>query len=48
MGLTKRDIARAIHEADRQISISEALSILEAIFDSIKDSLANGEKEMIS
>ena len=48
MGLTKRDIARAIHEADQQISISEAVSILDAIFASIKDRLADGEKVMIS
>ena len=48
MGLTKRDIARAIHKADRQISISEAVSLLDVIFASIKDCLANGEKVMIS
>ncbi len=48
MGLTKQDIARAIHEADRQISILEAVSLLDAIFASIKDCLADGEKVMIS
>ncbi len=48
MGLTKQDIARAIHEADRQISILEAVSLLDTIFASIKDCLADGEKVMIS
>ncbi len=48
MSLTKRDIARAIHTSDTQISISEAVSLVDDIFAAIKDRLARGEKVMIT
>ena len=48
MSLTKRDIARAIHDADAQISIAEAVSLVDGIFAAIKDRLARGEKVMIT
>ncbi len=48
MSLTKRDIARAIHNSDMQISISEAVSLVDSIFAAIKDGLARGEKVMIT
>ena len=48
MSLTKRDIARAIHETDPEISISEAVTLVDAIFASIKERLARGEKVMIT
>lgn len=48
MSLTKRDIARAIHHSDAQISIAEAVSLVDGIFAAIKDRLARGEKVMIT
>ncbi len=48
MSLAKRDIARAIHEAAPEISISEAVSLVDTIFTAVKDRLANGEKVMIT
>jgi len=48
MSLTKRDIARAIHEAEPGISISEAVSVVDLIFSAVKDRLARGEKVMIT
>ncbi|MGD8329227.1 MAG: HU family DNA-binding protein [Acidobacteriota bacterium] len=48
MSLTKRDIARAIHEAEPSISISEAVSVVDLIFTAVKDRLARGEKVMIT
>ena len=48
MSLTKRDIARAIHHSDAQISIAEAVSLVDGIFAAIKDHLARGEKVMIT
>jgi DNA-binding protein HU-beta len=48
MSLTKRDIARAIHEAEPEISISEAVSVVDAIFVAVKDRLAVGGKVMIT
>ena len=48
MSLTKRDIARAIHEAEPGISISEAVSVVDSIFAAVKDRLAAGEKVMIT
>ena len=48
MSLTKRDIARAIHEAEPEISISEAVSFVDAIFTAVKDRLAAGGKGMIT
>ncbi len=48
MSLTKRDIARAIHHAEPEISIAEAVSVVDAIFVAVKDSLAVGGKVMIT
>jgi len=48
MSLTKRDIARAIHVADPEISISEAVSLVDSVFVALKDRLARGEKVMIT
>ena len=48
MSLTKRDIACAIHDSDAQISISEAVSLVDGILTAIKDRLARGEKVMIT
>lgn len=46
--VTKRDIARAIHEAEPTISVSEAVGLVEVIFETIKKRLAAGEKVMIT
>jgi len=46
--VTKRDIARAIHEAEPSISINQAVGLVEVIFETIKDRLAAGEKVMIT
>ena len=48
MSLTKRDIARAIHEAAPEISIAEAVSLVDAIFVAVKDRLAAGGKVKIT
>lgn len=48
MTLTKRDIARAIHEAEPEISITEAVSVVDAIFNLVKDRLQLGEKVMVT
>jgi DNA-binding protein HU-beta len=48
MSLTKKDIARVIHEAEPAISLSEAVSLVDSIFQAIKDRLAGGEKVMIT
>ena len=48
MNRTKRDIARAIHEAEPGISISEAVALVDVIFQSLKDRLARSEKVMIT
>lgn len=48
MGLTKRDIARAISAAAPEISISEAVSLVDVMFNAMKDRLAAGEKVMIT
>lgn len=48
MSLTKRDIARAIHEAEPEVSISEAVGLVDLIFDTLKKRLAIGEKVMIT
>ncbi len=46
--LTKRDIARAIHEAEPGISIAEAVALVDSMFESMKDRLARREKVMIT
>ncbi len=48
MTLTKRDIARQIHENDPSISITEAIQIVDSIFGSIKSRLLAEEKVMIT
>jgi len=48
MSLTKRDIARAIHAAEPDISIAEAVSVVDTIFAAVKDGLERGEKVMIT
>ena len=48
MSLTKRDIARAIHATEPGVSISEAVTLVDAIFAAIKNRLARGEKVMIT
>jgi len=48
MSLTKRDIARAIHEAEPELSISEAVSVVDVVFTAVKDRLAAGEKVMVT
>lgn len=48
MTLTKREIARQIHEAEPAISITEAIEIADAIFAAIKGRLAISEKVMIT
>ena len=48
MSLTKRDIARAINAAAPEISISEAVSLVDVLFTAMKDRLAAGEKVMVT
>lgn len=48
MSLTKRDIARAINAAAPEISIAEAVSLVDVIFNALKDRLAAGDKVMIT
>lgn len=48
MTLTKRDIARQIHESEPEISITEAIQIVDLIFAAIKGRLARSEKVMIT
>jgi integration host factor subunit alpha len=48
MSLTKRDIARAIHETEPEISIFEAVNVVDLIFTTLKDRLAAGDKVMIT
>lgn len=48
MNLTKRDIAKAIHEAEPTISVAEAVNLVDTIFEAIKDRLAREEKVMIT
>ena len=48
MTLTKRQIARAIHEAEPAISISEAMGLVDTIIGTVKSRLERGEKVMIT
>lgn len=48
MSLTKRDIARAVHEAEPDISIAEAVGLVDLVFDIVKRRLAGGEKVMVT
>lgn len=48
MTLTKREIARQIHDAEPTISITEAVEIVDVIFGAIKGRLAVSEKVMIT
>ena len=46
--MTKRDIAHAIHEAQPAISVAEAVTLVDTIFQAIKDRLAREEKVMVT
>ena len=48
MTLTKRDIARTVHEAEPAISIAEAITLVDLIFGVLKHRLELGEKVMIT
>ncbi len=48
MTLTKRDIARQIHETESTISIAEAVEVVDTIFAVIKGRLASSEKVMVT
>ena len=48
MTLTKRDIAKAIHEAQPEISITEGVSLVDTIFEVIVSRLEREEKVMIT
>lgn len=48
MTLTKREIARRIHEAQPTISISEAVELVDAVFGIVKSRLASGERVMVT
>lgn len=48
MTLTKREIARQIHELEPAVSITEAIKIVDTIFGVIKGQLVVGEKVMIT
>ena len=48
MTLTKRDIARAIHAAHPELSIAEAVGVIDAIFGVLKGRLERDEKVMIT
>lgn len=46
--MTKRDIAKAIHEAEPTISVAEAVALVDTIFQAIKERLRRDEKVMIT
>ena len=46
--MTKRDIARAIHAAQPAISVAEAVTLVDTMFQAIKDRLARNEKVMVT
>ena len=48
MSLTKRDIARAIHELSPEISLAEAVGLVDEMFSALKATLAAGDKVMIT
>lgn len=48
MTLKKRDIARAIHEAEPRISIAEAVSLVDLLMDELKRGLESDSKAMIT
>ena len=48
MTLTKRDIARAIHNADATISVTEAVGIIDVLLRQLKRRLTLSEKVMIT
>jgi len=48
MTLKKRDIARAIHEAEPRISIAEAVSLVDLLMGELKDGLMAEGKSMVT
>lgn len=48
MTLTKREIARAIHEAEPGISIAEAVRLIDFMFDRVKRELEFGGRVMVT
>ena len=46
--MTKRDIANAIHAAQPAISVAEAVTLVDTIFQAIKARLARAEKVMVT
>ncbi len=48
MTLTKREIARAIHEAEPGISIAEAVRLIDRMFDLVKRELELGGRVMVT
>jgi DNA-binding protein HU-beta len=48
MTLTKRDIARAIHEADARISLTEAITLVDLVMDALKEGFMVDGKFMVT
>jgi DNA-binding protein HU-beta len=48
MTLKKRDIARAIHEAEPRISLTEAVTLVDLIMDQLKHGLTTDGKVMVT
>lgn len=48
MTLKKRDIARAIHEAEPRISVTEAISLVDLIMNEFKHAFGEERKAMVT
>jgi DNA-binding protein HU-beta len=48
MTLKKRDIARAIHEAEPRISLTEAITFVDLLMDQLKRGLTTDRKVMVT
>jgi nucleoid DNA-binding protein len=48
MTLKKRDIARAIHEAEPRISLTEAISLVDLMMDELKHGFDKDGKAMVT
>lgn len=48
MTLTKREIARAINDAEPAVSIGEAVGLVDTIFLAVRRGLGQGDKVMIT
>ncbi|NKB87850.1 MAG: HU family DNA-binding protein [Acidobacteria bacterium] len=48
MSLKKRDIARAIHEAEPRISLTEAVALVDVLMDQVKDGFVADGKVMVT